>query len=106
LEGLTFAPISCNCLSNSIPYDLALGYAPSSVSDHGRIDAGETVKHRLRASLTLRQRAAGPGAGGRVMATARTERRLAAIMAADIVGYSRLVEADEAGTLNAIRDLP
>jgi class 3 adenylate cyclase len=39
------------------------------------------------------------------MATARAERRLAAIMAADVVGYSRLVDADEAGTLTAIRDL-
>jgi TolB-like protein/class 3 adenylate cyclase len=38
-------------------------------------------------------------------ATARAERRLAAIMAADVVGYSRLVEADEAVTLAAIRDL-
>ena len=33
------------------------------------------------------------------------ERRLAAIMVADVVGYSRLVEADEAGTLAAIKDL-
>jgi class 3 adenylate cyclase/TolB-like protein len=33
------------------------------------------------------------------------ERRLVAILAADIVGYSRLIEADEAGTLGAIRDL-
>lgn len=31
----------------------------------------------------------------------RVERRLAAIMAADVVGYSRLVEADELGTLAA-----
>ena len=29
----------------------------------------------------------------------RAERRLAAILAADIVGYSRLIEKDEAGTL-------
>ncbi|MFO1075970.1 MAG: adenylate/guanylate cyclase domain-containing protein, partial [Geminicoccaceae bacterium] len=36
---------------------------------------------------------------------ARAERRLAAILAADIVGYSRLVEQDEAGTLAAIREL-
>jgi class 3 adenylate cyclase len=35
----------------------------------------------------------------------RVERRLAAIMAADIVAYSRLIEADEAGTLSAIKDL-
>jgi TolB-like protein/class 3 adenylate cyclase/Tfp pilus assembly protein PilF len=39
------------------------------------------------------------------MANAHVERRLAAIMAADIVGYSRLIEADEAGTLAAIRAL-
>ena len=38
-------------------------------------------------------------------ATARVERRLAAILAADMVGYSRLVEADEAGTLAALREL-
>lgn len=31
------------------------------------------------------------------------ERRLAAIMAADVVGYSRLMGEDEAGTLNALR---
>jgi class 3 adenylate cyclase len=29
----------------------------------------------------------------------RVERRLAAILAADVVGYSRLMERDEAGTL-------
>ncbi len=33
------------------------------------------------------------------MASGRTERRLAAILAADMVGYSRLMEADEAGTI-------
>jgi TolB-like protein/class 3 adenylate cyclase len=33
------------------------------------------------------------------------ERRLAAILAADVVGYSRLVERDEAGTLAALRKL-
>ena len=30
---------------------------------------------------------------------ARVERRLAAILAADVAGYSRLIEADEEGTL-------
>jgi class 3 adenylate cyclase/TolB-like protein len=39
------------------------------------------------------------------VAAARAERRLAAILAADIVGYSRLIEQDEAATLAAIRDL-
>ena len=33
------------------------------------------------------------------------ERRLAAIFAADVVGYSRLMEQDEAGTLDALKAL-
>src|SRR5262245_11054583 len=37
------------------------------------------------------------------MAVERTERRLAAILAADVVGYSRLMEADEAATLAALK---
>src|SRR5467141_4117195 len=32
------------------------------------------------------------------------ERRLAAILAADVAGYSRLMGADEAGTARALRD--
>ena len=40
-----------------------------------------------------------------IVPIARVERRLAAIMAADIVAYSRLVERDEARTLAAIRAL-
>jgi class 3 adenylate cyclase len=36
-------------------------------------------------------------------AMARAERRLAAILAADVVGYSRLVECDEAGTLERLK---
>ena len=39
------------------------------------------------------------------MANAGVERRLSAIMAADVVGYSRLIEADAPGTLTALRDL-
>ncbi len=31
------------------------------------------------------------------------ERRLAAILAADVVGYSRLIGADEEGTLQTLR---
>ncbi len=31
------------------------------------------------------------------------ERRLAAILAADVVGYSRLVEQDENGTLSTLK---
>jgi adenylate cyclase len=37
------------------------------------------------------------------MSEDRVERRLAAILAADVAGYSRLMEADEEGTLAALR---
>jgi adenylate cyclase len=39
------------------------------------------------------------------MPTPRTQRRLAAILAADVVGYSGLMEADEAGTLAGLKTL-
>ncbi len=38
------------------------------------------------------------------MAEERAQRRLAAILAADVVGYSRLMEHDEAGTLSALKE--
>jgi adenylate cyclase len=37
------------------------------------------------------------------MSTSRTQRRLAAILAADVVGYSRLLGQDEAGTLASLK---
>src|SRR6476646_7086611 len=37
------------------------------------------------------------------MSRERPQRRLAAILAADVVGYSRLMQADEAGTLVALK---
>ena len=39
------------------------------------------------------------------MSGERVERRLAAIMAVDVAGYSRLMGADEEGTLAALRGL-
>lgn len=38
------------------------------------------------------------------MVDQRTKRRLAAIAVADVVGYSRLIEADETGTLAALKE--
>jgi adenylate cyclase len=38
------------------------------------------------------------------LTTDQTKRRLAAIAVADVVGYSRLMEADEAGTLAALKE--
>ena len=39
------------------------------------------------------------------MAKQRVQRRLAAILAADVVGYSRLIAADEEGTRARLRSL-
>ncbi len=39
------------------------------------------------------------------MVEERTERRLAAIMSADVAGYSRLMGKDETGTLSALKAL-
>ena len=43
--------------------------------------------------------------GKLALATGRVERRLAAILAADVAGYSRLMGADEEGTLAALKAL-
>ncbi len=43
------------------------------------------------------------GQGAAAVDAQRVERRLAAILAADMVGYSRLMEADEAGTLAQLK---
>jgi adenylate cyclase len=39
------------------------------------------------------------------MAEGRVQRKLAAILAADVVGYSRLTESDEEGTLERLRNV-
>lgn len=39
------------------------------------------------------------------MAEERVQRRLAAILAADVVGYSRLMGEDEVGTLSRLKEL-
>src|SRR5215468_10771609 len=41
--------------------------------------------------------------GSTALATARVERRLAAILAADVAGYSRLMGEDEEGTLAQLK---
>jgi adenylate cyclase len=43
--------------------------------------------------------------GSTALATGRVERRLAAILAADVAGYSRLMGADEEGTLARLKTL-
>ena len=45
-----------------------------------------------------------PSWGGEKIPLAREQRRLAAIVAADVVGYSRLMGRDESGTLARLRE--
>ncbi len=43
--------------------------------------------------------------GNGYMTKERVQRRLAAILAADVVGYSRMMDVDEAGTLARLKTL-
>ena len=47
-----------------------------------------------------------PGAGRAFVAEERVERRLAAILCADVAGYPRLMGADEEGTLALLNPHP
>src|ERR1700740_843701 len=62
--------------------------------------ASRSVRPRAQAASCLmregRRAPAGP---------ARVERRLAAILVADVAGYSRLIEANEEGTLGRLKAL-
>ena len=64
------------------------------------------VGHRCldrHTSLPAVNSARNHGRAGDIMAEARVERRLAAILAADVAGYSRLMGVDEEGTLAALK---
>src|SRR5690348_15681153 len=54
---------------------------------------------------TDRRLAVPAGGGDPVVTKERLERRLSAIMAADVVGYSGLMERDEAGTFARLKKL-
>ena len=53
--------------------------------------------------LWVKTRIPGIAKAALFMADSRINRKLAAILVADVVGYSRLMEADEAGTLGALK---
>src|SRR5215470_4194656 len=69
-------------------------------ADHRRLSRVRSL-YGTRSSRTLCHRPAPGRPTG--MSEERVERRLAAILAADVAGYSRLMEADEEGTLAALR---
>jgi|SRR6516164_2542133 class 3 adenylate cyclase len=69
----------------------------------GKSDVWRKDTARLRA-VRIRSESRRPNRptrlGSIALATGRVERRLAAILAADVAGYSRLMETDEEGTLS------
>src|SRR5580704_1280324 len=81
----------------------------------GVAEGSHEAAHRTSSSSDPRRRCGGllaPDRGGRgyrskgrarVMAEERVQRRLAAILAADVAGYSRLMGEDEEGTLAALK---
>src|SRR5262249_26267690 len=72
--------------------------------EHGRtIPLPEVRSDRLQDETQIQSRALPVRGLFRTMAEERAQRRLAAILAADVVGYGRLLERDEAGTLAALK---
>jgi TolB-like protein/class 3 adenylate cyclase len=61
----------------------------------------DIVEQEYSAAASIAPAPAIPGQQGHMTAT----RRLAAILAADVVGYSRLIGADEGGTLRALKEI-
>jgi TolB-like protein len=70
------------------------------MSDHRRF-----VDTRADLRLTILSADASSFGGGRPMSEGQVERRLAAILAADVAGYSRLMGQNEAGTLARLKAL-
>ena len=66
----------------------------------GRLAHASRNARRLQ-TLHQHERLVGP----RLLAEQRVQRRLAAILAADVVGYSRMMREDEAGTLVRLQTL-
>jgi hypothetical protein len=74
--------------------------APRVLADIGQVNRFTSTRPILPASCqpsTIGRRKRG-------VSVAREQRKLAAILAADVVGYSRLMGRDESGTLAALRE--
>jgi class 3 adenylate cyclase len=85
----------------------APGVLPETIADQGELETGSVgVGTSGREDETADAPPASPEQEQRSPEkTDRAERHLAAILAADIVGYSRRMEQDEVGTLRRLRDL-
>src|SRR5947199_242164 len=85
---LTFDPLQREMLNNIREFWIALAQESRFLSEDALAGEIETIEE----DLPLREHE-------------HVERKLAAILAADLVGYSRLMGADELGTLRALKTL-
>src|SRR5260370_16454022 len=92
--GGGWIPASAECSRTcKRPSGIVTRAPPSCMIGAGKIEKGGFNCERL------------PFWAGRIMSERKVERRLAAILAADVVGYSRLVGEDEEGTLERLKVL-
>jgi adenylate cyclase len=75
---------------------------PARLCAVDRHPSGEQTEGSLQSQRGSNDRPV--GSGENTLSGERVERRLAAILAADVAGYSRLMEQDETGTLRRLRD--
>src|SRR6516162_5491239 len=82
--------------------------SPRTTTDLSRLAdlraPGPALRHMTRCTSCGKIKAYLSTPRGPARAMASTTRRLAAILAADIAGYSRLMGADEVGTVEALRE--
>jgi class 3 adenylate cyclase len=79
------------------------GFEGSANLYQGRPPLTEVTPSPAAARYALIRRAEIANSGGIPLTAERVERRLAAVLAAVVAGYSRLMGADEVGTLAALR---
>src|SRR5260221_10643656 len=79
------------------------------LTGHAKIDANDPISDvgiaGHRPTIVLYSHSISPSMGA-TLSGEHVERRLAAILAADVAGYSRLMAADEVGTLTALKAHP
>jgi class 3 adenylate cyclase len=77
------------------PFRASNRHQPVGKADETRLDS-RLIRHRISFRLDLRTMPQEP--------PSRIERRLSAILAADVAGYSRLMGLDEVGTAHVLRE--
>jgi hypothetical protein len=94
---------SCGSIHLTVRFRRLHGHAQHSAGRPSLTHRGSPSRWTYRGPTTIICCTASKGWWQR-MPEERAQRRLAAILVADVVGYSRLMQADEAGTLTALKE--